>query len=190
MKLAFACSQAADFDSAMRRFESSRPSQPVRSLLFDFRLCKYCRHSGGLCGARESLAGKFRTFGSEPGGFAAPVSARHFPISVSACPRPVRYVTETGLRSCVSSVAANLFSFRIRQMRIAYTATLDKVLINRADYQIGGGVALRLRTQGIHFYLNWAKERLDEMDATLASLETKVSEVQADARVTPLRPEP
>ena len=35
----------------------------------------------------------------------------------------------------------------------------------------------------IHFYLNWAKERLDEMDATLASLETKVSEVQADARV-------
>jgi hypothetical protein len=35
----------------------------------------------------------------------------------------------------------------------------------------------------IHFYLNWAKERLDEMDATLASLEAKVSEVEADARV-------
>jgi hypothetical protein len=34
----------------------------------------------------------------------------------------------------------------------------------------------------IHFYLNWAKERIDEMDATLASLEGKVSEVQADAR--------
>jgi hypothetical protein len=30
-------------------------------------------------------------------------------------------------------------------------ATLPKVLINRADYQIGGGVALRLRTQGWHF---------------------------------------
>jgi hypothetical protein len=27
-------------------------------------------------------------------------------------------------------------------------ATLPKVLINRADYQIGGGVPLRLRTQG------------------------------------------
>jgi hypothetical protein len=27
-------------------------------------------------------------------------------------------------------------------------ATLPKVLINRADYQIGGRVALRLRTQG------------------------------------------
>jgi two-component sensor histidine kinase len=26
------------------------------------------------------------------GGFVEPVSARHFPISVSACPRPVRYV--------------------------------------------------------------------------------------------------
>ena len=29
-------------------------------------------------------------------------------------------------------------------------ATLPKVLISRADYQIGGGVALRLRTQGSH----------------------------------------
>jgi hypothetical protein len=34
----------------------------------------------------------------------------------------------------------------------------------------------------IHFYVNWAKERLDEMDATLASLESKVADVQADAR--------
>ena len=34
----------------------------------------------------------------------------------------------------------------------------------------------------IHFFANWAKERLDEMDATLTSLEGKVGEVQADAR--------
>lgn len=34
----------------------------------------------------------------------------------------------------------------------------------------------------IHFYVNWAKERLDEMDATLASLESKAADVQADAR--------
>jgi hypothetical protein len=34
----------------------------------------------------------------------------------------------------------------------------------------------------IHFYLNWAKERIDEMDATLASLEGKINEVHADAR--------
>ena len=35
----------------------------------------------------------------------------------------------------------------------------------------------------VHFYLNWAKGRIDEMDAALASLEGKASEVQADARV-------
>ena len=35
----------------------------------------------------------------------------------------------------------------------------------------------------IHPYFNWAKERLDEMDATLASMEEKAGEVQADARV-------
>ena len=35
--------------------------------------------------------------------------------------------------------------------------------------------------RNIHFYVNWAKERLDEMDATLTSLESKVAEVQADA---------
>lgn len=40
-----------------------------------------------------------------------------------------------------------------------------------------------MSTQGnIHFFTNWAKERLDEMDATLTSLEGKVAEVQADAR--------
>jgi len=36
----------------------------------------------------------------------------------------------------------------------------------------------------LHYYLNWAKERVDEMDAALASLESKVSEVHANARVT------
>jgi hypothetical protein len=35
----------------------------------------------------------------------------------------------------------------------------------------------------MHFYLNWAKERIDEMDATLASLEAKASQVQADSNV-------
>src|SRR5580704_17770073 len=35
----------------------------------------------------------------------------------------------------------------------------------------------------LHFYLNWAKERVDEMDAILASLENKGSELHADARV-------
>src|SRR5271165_604509 len=34
----------------------------------------------------------------------------------------------------------------------------------------------------MHFYLNWAKERIDEMDATLASLEAKAGQVQADSK--------
>jgi len=40
-----------------------------------------------------------------------------------------------------------------------------------------------MQTQSnIHFYVNWAKERLDEMEAVLTSLESKVGEVQADVR--------
>ena len=34
----------------------------------------------------------------------------------------------------------------------------------------------------IHSYLNWTKERLDEMDATLASLEGKASQVGAESK--------
>jgi hypothetical protein len=34
-----------------------------------------------------------------------------------------------------------------------------------------------------HFYINWAKERLDEMDAVLASLEGKAAQVAADSRI-------
>ena len=34
----------------------------------------------------------------------------------------------------------------------------------------------------MHIYLNWTKERIDEMDAALASLEAKASQVQADSK--------
>ena len=34
----------------------------------------------------------------------------------------------------------------------------------------------------IHFFANWAKERLDEMDATLTSREGEAAKVQADAQ--------
>lgn len=34
----------------------------------------------------------------------------------------------------------------------------------------------------MHFYFNWAKERIDEMDAVLASLEAKSGEIQAESR--------
>jgi hypothetical protein len=86
------------------RFESCMLSQPVRSSLCDFRVCENRRHSRGLgwrAGASSRHILEFRLW---IGGFAVPVSARHFPISVSAYPRPVRYVTETGLRSRISPV--------------------------------------------------------------------------------------
>ena len=35
----------------------------------------------------------------------------------------------------------------------------------------------------MHVYLNWTKERIDEMDATLASLEAKATQVKADSKV-------
>src|SRR3974377_1966498 len=35
---------------------------------------------------------------------------------------------------------------------------------------------------GFHYYLNWAKERIDEMDAILTSLEAKAPSLQADLR--------
>jgi hypothetical protein len=47
--------------------------------------------------------------------------------------------------------------------------------------EIHGDAQMPLQSN-IHFYVNWAKERLDEMDATLTSLENKVAEVQAGAR--------
>ena len=35
----------------------------------------------------------------------------------------------------------------------------------------------------MHFYLNWAKERIDEMDAAVASLEVKANQAKADSKV-------
>ena len=39
------------------------------------------------------------------------------------------------------------------------------------------------QTSSAHFFLSWAKERTDEMDATLASLESKSAQMQAETRV-------
>jgi hypothetical protein len=36
---------------------------------------------------------------------------------------------------------------------------------------------------GAHLYLNWAKERIDEMDAALASFEVKASHAKTDSKV-------
>ena len=35
----------------------------------------------------------------------------------------------------------------------------------------------------MHLYLNWAKERIEEMDAALASLQAKANQMQADSKV-------
>ncbi|MTV14293.1 MULTISPECIES: hypothetical protein [Bradyrhizobium] len=40
-----------------------------------------------------------------------------------------------------------------------------------------------MSAQGSHFFANWAKERIDEMDAALTSLESKIGEVNADLRI-------
>jgi hypothetical protein len=44
--------------------------------------------------------------------------------------------------------------------------------------------AIMPEQSSIHFYLNWAKERIDEMDAALASFEVKASQVQAESKVS------
>jgi len=83
-------------------------SQSVRSPLCDFRVRENHRHSRGL-GWRARVSGRqILEFQVWTGGFTAPVSARHFPISVSTCHRPVRYGTETGLRSRVSRVTGDV----------------------------------------------------------------------------------
>jgi hypothetical protein len=38
-------------------------------------------------------------------------------------------------------------------------------------------------TNSAHFFLSWARERIDEMDATLASLQSKAVQMQAQTRV-------
>lgn len=39
-----------------------------------------------------------------------------------------------------------------------------------------------MTAQNIHFFTNWAKERIDEMDAALTSLESRAGEVKSEAK--------
>jgi hypothetical protein len=43
--------------------------------------------------------------------------------------------------------------------------------------------AIMPEQSSMHFYLNWTKERIDEMDASLASLEAKAGHMQAGSKV-------
>jgi hypothetical protein len=76
--------------------ESSLGSQAVGSLAYYFSVRENPRHSRGLGWRTPVSDRRFMTFRSSRGGFRAPISERHFPISISACRRPVRYLTETG----------------------------------------------------------------------------------------------
>jgi hypothetical protein len=71
-------------------------SQSVQSLLYDFRVCEFRRHSGGLGWLARVSGRQFPDFRPKNGAFVVPISTNDFPISVSACRRPVRYGTETG----------------------------------------------------------------------------------------------
>jgi hypothetical protein len=42
--------------------------------------------------------------------------------------------------------------------------------------------AMMPEQSSVHYYLNWIKERIDEMDAALASLEAKANQLQADSK--------
>jgi hypothetical protein len=78
------------------KFESSLGSQAVGSLAYYFSVGENPRHSRDLGWRTPVSDRRFMAFRSLRGGFRAPVSERHFPISISACRRPVRYLTETG----------------------------------------------------------------------------------------------
>ena len=56
-----------------------------------------------------------------------------------------------------------------------------RVNCNKGAWSVYGDAQMQTQSN-IHFYVNWAKERLNEMEAVLTSLESKVGEVQADAR--------
>jgi hypothetical protein len=80
----------------VRQRLARQPRSPVSGVLFPGGWNP--RHSRGL-GWRAPVSDRqFLVFRSLRGGFRAPVSARHFPISIPACRRLVRLLTEAGSR--------------------------------------------------------------------------------------------
>src|SRR5205814_1140643 len=67
---------------------------------------------GPQTAGERRMVGKFRIFGPGSVDLKGPVSARQFSISVSACRRPVRHVTETGSRKGAHVAARFLAQFR------------------------------------------------------------------------------
>src|SRR6266481_3786848 len=71
----------ADFDSATPRFESWRPSHPVRSLRCDFRVWENRRHSRGLAGNGRVFGEENRALPTEGGVFPDESLLHEFSIS-------------------------------------------------------------------------------------------------------------
>jgi hypothetical protein len=70
-----------DFDSAIPRFESWRPSQPVRSLRCDFQVWENRRHSRGLAGNGRVFGEENRALPTEGGVFLDESLLHEFSIS-------------------------------------------------------------------------------------------------------------
>jgi hypothetical protein len=68
------------------------------------------------------------------------------------------------------------------------TGTLTQVNVTKPEFgkdkRHGASMEMVMPEQSsMHLYLNWAKERIDEMDAALASLEVKASHARTDSKV-------
>src|SRR5580704_16351155 len=79
-------------------------SQAVGSPGCYFPVCENPRHSRGLRRRAPVSGRQFAAFRPSRGGFRAPVSGRHFPISISVGQRPVRLQTETGSQSALGGL--------------------------------------------------------------------------------------
>src|SRR6266849_1942348 len=73
--------RGADFDSAIPRFESWLPSQPVGSLRCDFQLWDNRRHSRGLAGNGRVFGEENRALPTEGGAFLHESLLHEFSIS-------------------------------------------------------------------------------------------------------------
>ncbi len=76
-----AMARRGDFDSAIPRFESWRPSQPVGSLRCDFQVWENRRHSRGLAGNGRVFGEENRALPTEGGVFLDESLLREFSIS-------------------------------------------------------------------------------------------------------------
>jgi hypothetical protein len=104
-----------DFDSAIRRFESSRPSQPVPSLWHMSGSQEYSPNSRGL--ARMSSVSEVRFFGFSAGRrqFLTRVSGQQFSISVLQRRDAVR-ISARLVRYCETNVVLPIPDLRIRYL--------------------------------------------------------------------------